>query len=107
VSGDVFHDNSYRNLVGAVLFGDPYFNNHDTTADRGTYQKGLSGNLGIRPVFSGAKRGHVISYCHEHDPVCQGPLSYIELARYRFSRHNNYDDLGEPEEAARYFAKLK
>jgi Cutinase len=91
-------------VLGAVLFGDPYFNSRDRIADRGDFKRGLDGVLGTRPIFE--LKGSVLSYCHQHDPVCQGPLSYVELARYRFSRHDNYDKLGEPEEAAQYFAPL-
>ena len=90
----------------AALFGDPYFNNRDSYVDRGDFRAGLGGNLGTRPFFDAARRRHVLSFCHDRDPVCQGPLSYFELIRYRFSRHNNHATRDEPERAARYFAGL-
>ena len=108
VAGDVYQRRSYPKVLGVVLFGDPYFNSRDSKVDQGSFVRGLNGNLGTRPVFGATMRGHVRSYCHNHDPVCQGPLSFAELALYRFTRHSNYDDsrLAEPEDAAVYFAGL-
>ena len=98
---------SLLNIVGVALFGDPYFNSFDGVVDRGSFVRGLDGNLGTRPVFDRVRRPHVMSFCHRFDPVCQGgALTGAEVALFRFSRHNNYDELGEPERAARYFAKL-
>lgn len=107
VTGDVFQEGVPRQVAGVALFGDPYFNSADKLADRGNYLRGLNGTLGARPPFVQPGGVKVVSYCHKHDPVCQGPLSYAELILYRFSRHNNYAKLGEPEMAARYFVKLE
>lgn len=107
VAADVAQEAPNRQIVGVVLFGDPYFNHGDARADRGDFARGLDGTLGTRPIFTGSLGGRVLTYCHRHDPVCQGPLSYYELARYRFTRHNNYDKQGEPEEAARYITKTE
>lgn len=107
VTGDVFQKGVSRQVAGVALFGDPYFNSSDKLADRGNYLKGLNGTLGARPPFVQLDGVKVVSYCHKHDPVCQGPLSYPELILYRFSRHNNYAKLREPEMAARYFDKLE
>jgi hypothetical protein len=106
IAGDIYQRGSYPAVVGVALFGEPYFNNRDAYIDRGDYERGLSGTLGTRPIFDKGRRSHVLSFCHKHDPVCQGPLSFIELARYSFSRHANYDKLGEPERAAQYFANF-
>jgi len=106
VAGDVAQERPSRRIIGVVLFGDPHFNSRDAGAARGDFERGLDGALGTRPVFAGWLRGRALSYCHKHDPVCQGPLSYYELARYRFSRHTNYDKLGEPEEAAKFLARF-
>jgi len=35
-----------------------------------------------------------------------GALDVAEIIRFQFSRHGNYDKLGEPERAAAYFAAL-
>ena len=104
MTGDVYHNGPGRNVSGAVLFGDPYFNHRDRAADLGSaVGSGLDGLLGTRPLFGGRR---ALSYCHQHDPICQGPLSFTEIALYRFTRHSNYADLGEPEQAAQYFAPL-
>ena len=103
ISADVFQDGVPDQVIGVVIFGDPYFNSLDQAVDKGDFSKGLNGNLGSRPFFD-RKNGVVIaSYCHNHDQVCQGPLSFFGLLWYRFSRHNNYGDLGEPEKAASLF----
>jgi hypothetical protein len=105
VAGDVYQAGGWRYVKGVALFGDPYFNNRDKPADRGNFEPGLSGALGTRPLFGGLEEGYVLSYCHKHDPVCQGPLEYYTLARYGFKPHENYGVKGEPEEAADYFSQ--
>jgi hypothetical protein len=62
-------------VAAVVLFGDPYFNRHDSNVDRGTFSERRGGILGERPQFSG--RAVVLSYCHSHDPICQGVASRI------------------------------
>jgi hypothetical protein len=75
VTGDVYQNTSSPNILGVVLFGDPKFNSADP-ADRGGGISGLDGALGTRPLYSSAPGkqsvGHVLSYCHDHDAVCQG-----------------------------------
>ena len=105
VTADVYQNGSQRNVLGVALFGDPYFNSRDSV-DGGSYERGLDGGLGTRRLFTPSERPHVLSYCHQHDPVCQSPYSFAEFGIYRFSRHNNYDKLDEPEQAARYFTAL-
>ena len=62
-------------ILGVVLFGDPYFNPADPQVDRGTFQHSKAGVLGTRPIF---KTTHtVLSYCHLHDPICQGLKEYL------------------------------
>lgn len=95
-------------MLGVVLFGDPYFNGRDTRAGRGGFRPGLAGALGRRPTFgdqhfTGGRA--VISYCHANDPVCQ-QMTAAEALYYRLSRHNNYDQLGEPQAAANRLADL-
>ncbi|MDB5160781.1 MAG: carbohydrate esterase family 5 protein [Candidatus Saccharibacteria bacterium] len=104
VAADVYQEGFWPYVAGVALFGDPYFNHQDKQADQGNYQKALDGRLGMRPLFDRQMASHVLSYCHRHDPVCQQPLSYFELVRYRFTKHKNYSALGEPEQAARYLA---
>jgi hypothetical protein len=103
VTADVVQAISPPLVLGVALFGDPYFNSADKV-DRGGFQAGRNGFLGKRPLFSTYWQPHIRSYCHLHDPVCQGPLHNVA---YLFSQHKTYDKLSEPEAAARYFASLE
>jgi virginiamycin B lyase len=91
VTGDVYQRSlsaaERKHLIGVLLFGDPYFNPKDTTVDRGGYQHSGHGVLGRRHSFHGAHG--VVSYCHDHDPVCHRP-SVPELLRYGLKQHENY-----------------
>ena len=78
VAADVFQRDltatQRSHIVAVVLFGDPYFNGGDWTVDRGSFSSGRrDGALGKRPVFNAGKT-LVLSYCHSHDPICQGFL---------------------------------
>jgi hypothetical protein len=53
-----------------ILFGDPYFNGGDRKHDSGSFSGRRDGVLGKRPAFNTSAL--VRSYCHSHDPVCQG-----------------------------------
>ena len=102
VTGDVYESLStaQRSLVlGVVLFGDPKFNGGDKAADQGSYTPSRSGGLGTRATFPAG--GHVRSYCHARDPVCQGALPSFDLGM-----HTNYDTSTYPAAAAAYFASL-
>lgn len=100
VSADVIQRNGdFPYVLAVVLFGDPYFNSRDARVDRGDFRIGPKGGLGSRPKFTG---GHVRSYCHANDPVCQ--FGSNPIAKLTF--HNNYDKLLEPQEAARWVAGL-
>jgi hypothetical protein len=99
VTADEVQTNQVSVIFGVALFGDPYFNSRDPV-DRGGFSYGRNGWLGQRPLFDSSQREHVLSYCHYHDPVCQGAGLYGD------SQHTNYDGVGEPEEAARYFTWL-
>jgi hypothetical protein len=104
VTGDVYQRTSSKQIMGVVLFGDPRFNSADS-ADRGGVS-GLDGALGTRPLFKDAPGkqsiGHVLSYCHNRDPVCQG----VSRLRYGPTYHENYGATDEPEQAARYIARF-
>lgn len=99
VTGDVLqHNGPFGNVAATVLFGDPYFNGRDPV-DRGNprFRTGVNGGLGKRPKFT---ERHVRSYCHSNDPVCQNTANPLDL----FTWHDNYDKLGEPDEAAQTIA---
>ena len=102
VTGDVYQGGGTRHVVAVVLFGDPYFNGKDSEADRGSYRAARHGGLGTRAPYAASSRGHVFSYCHADDPVCQNRSNPIA----KFTWHNNYDKLNEPGEAANAIAKL-
>ena len=95
-----------KKILGVVLFGDPQFNENSTadsiTALQQRTQLKLihSGLLGRRSEYPKDAYGHVLSYCHARDPVCQGKA---EL-RYGTGAHTNYSTTGEPQDAAQYFA---
>ena len=103
VTADVVQAMSPSHVLGVALFGDPYFNSKDSV-DRGGFQIGRNGFLGKRPQFSAYWKPHTLSYCHLHDPVCQGPLHNVS---YLFSQHKTYNKLGDPEKAASYFFNLE
>jgi hypothetical protein len=107
VTGDVVQKRGVKlasgvfdQLLGVVLFGDTYFNSADPV-DRSDFEHGRNGWLGKRGVFEESIQPYVLSYCHAHDPVCQGPLHNGE---WLTSQHTNYEKLGEPEEAAKHFS---
>ncbi len=70
VMGDVLRDPDIRkSVVGVALFGDPYFD-ADSWSSRGSFDSSLYGIFGPRPEWSSDLYGHVFSYCHWHDIVC-------------------------------------
>lgn len=91
-------------VVAVVLFGDTYFNRQDKAADRGSYSGRRGGLFGQRPVFGGPAL--VLSYCHSHDPICQGvgerigPFPVVDPGSLTFRQHTNYAAHGEPQQAA-------
>jgi hypothetical protein len=97
VAADYSQQNA-KLVDGLLLFGDPKFNAHDT-GDRGGFKKQLHGALGERAPYDTLL---ALSYCHQHDPVCQ--FSTGDLKKYGTAKHKNYNKLGEPQAAARYFA---
>lgn len=115
VTADVFQ----RDLSGVerskvraiVLFGDPYFNGGDRTVARGSFSGRRDGLLGKRTAFS-SNGPLVLSYCHSHDPICQGlffrfgPTRTLDPGALTFEQHKNYTSFGEPAEAAKAIAKL-
>ena len=102
VTGDVYQNTQSKQIIGVVLFGDPKFNSADPAARGG--QKGLDGALGTRPLYSVApgkqSAGHVFSYCHNRDPVCQG----VSRLHFGSTYHINYGATDEPEQAAAHLA---
>jgi len=91
VTGDVYQRyvsaTQRKHILAVALFGDPYFNPSDATADRGGFLHSRPGVLGKRRSFGGDRR--IVSYCHYHDPICQLP-NLVELVKYRFTQHDNY-----------------
>lgn len=93
-------------IAAVVLFGDPYFNGGDRGADRGSFSGRRDGLLGKRTEFD-APRTLVLSYCHSHDPICQGfffrvgPTRTPDPGSLTTSQHKNYTKFGEPEDAAK------
>jgi predicted esterase len=110
--GDVYQEQSWAEVVGVVLFGDPYYNHTDSSDRFGLNVKAkkriktkLDGALAAprpRKAFTSQK---VLSFCHQEDSVCQA-LSKYELVEYKTSQHTNYTTYGEPGTAAKYFANL-
>jgi hypothetical protein len=105
-AADVFQNGGTRNVLALVLFGDPYFNGSDAHADKPNaevpYSRGRRGALGRRPPFASSSYGHVFSFCHGGDPVCQITSNLVAWTTW----HTNYDKLGEPARAANAIAKL-
>lgn len=114
VAGDVFQrklTTAEKKMVAAVvLFGDPYFNGGDRKVARSSFSGRRDGILGRRPAF---KTGDslVLSYCHSHDPICQGlffrvgPTRTPDPGSLTFRQHLNYTGFGEPTEIAVQVAK--
>jgi hypothetical protein len=105
VAGDIYKPMHTNNLYGAVLFGDPKFNPANGAINKYSFNPLRHGRLGTRSALGGEKAAHYLSYCHLEDPVCQ-TISKKEVLKVRFEWHKNYDELGEPEAAANYFADL-
>ena len=91
-------DNVRKQIAGAALFGDPYFNGDDLLAGQfQDYRLLNNGLIGTRRPYSGWLRGFVFSFCHSHDPVCQhGQLNFKE--------HTNYES--EARQAGDFFGDL-
>jgi hypothetical protein len=76
VMGDVLRDSDIRKSVAAVaLFGDPYFN-ADSPSSRGTFDSASYGVFGPRPEWPSDLAGHVFSYCHWHDAICNDTVRH-------------------------------
>ena len=65
-----------------------------------------------RPTFGSNGHTLILSYCHSHDPICQGvffrvgPTRTLDVGALTTLQHKNYDRLGEPEQAAKAIAQL-
>lgn len=90
-----------KQIVGVVLFGDPYFNGRDGFAGQFTRTRALSsaGALGRRKAYAQRWRGHILSYCHADDPICQSD-------GLRIGAHTNYQSSRAVKEAVSYFAPI-
>jgi hypothetical protein len=96
VTGDVYQRDvpqaQKRHISSVLLFGDPYFNPGDRSADRGGYERPRSGALGSRPTFPADGRAR--SFCHRDDPVCQAAWHGIVdphlFLTWGFRQHENY-----------------
>lgn len=116
VTADVYQHSltaTQRNAVAAiVLFGDPYFNGGDRAVDRGSFSGRRDGFLGRRPAFGSTGKTLVLSYCHSHDPICQGvlfrvgPTRTLDTGALTFRQHLNYTSFSEPQQAATLVASL-
>lgn len=106
-------------VIGVVLFGDPYFNGGSLAARGRGFSRQRHGVLGRRAEFSlhpFVLSVRVRSYCHGHDPICQGPFirsgsripdpKIFGASGPRLINHENYAEFGEPEEAAQGVALL-
>ena len=102
VTADVYQAGVSLNVFGVVLFGDPYFNGEDLATDTAGYEEGRNGALGKRPIFGKQTYGQVLSFCHEHDPVCQGKHFY---RKYKLEVHKNYDNASDIRYAAWFFSQ--
>lgn len=104
---------------GVVLFGDPYFNGGSKAARGREFSSTRHAVLGRRGEFAARAMTppiRVHSYCHGHDPICQGPFIRIAGrnvldpkifgASRRLVNHENYSEFGEPQASARHFAQL-
>lgn len=114
VAADVYQrdlsDEERAHVAGVALFGDPYFNGGDRIVARSSFSGRRDGLLGRRPAF-GAPAGRVLSFCHSHDPICQGLFFRVAFSRtldpaaVKGSSHLNYARLGEPAAAANAFVE--
>jgi hypothetical protein len=113
VAADVYqrslNDRARKMVAAVVLFGDPYFNGGDRAVDRGSFSGRRDGFLGKRPAFTSGG-ALVLSYCHSHDPICQGalyrvgPTRTLDVGALTFRQHLNYTSFGEPKQAAKLVA---
>lgn len=115
VMGDVLRDPGIRKSVAAVaLFGDPYFNG-DSQSARGDYDPSLYGVFGPRPEWPADLNGHVFSYCHLHDWICNESERhhilgtdvdvYVRSTAGRPGPHKTYVSQGDTGMAAREVAR--
>lgn len=120
VTGDAYlaalgNKSLFKSVVGVVLFGDPLYNHSDASAIQTALQRRTQAALArngvltdFGPLYVGAPHsfprstvGRVVSYCISNDPICQGAIGNL----IAYGDHWLYTDLGEPEDAAEYFAR--
>ena len=96
-------------LLGAVFFGDPYFN-PQSDADHGDFDPGRSGLLGIVPEYASNLRPErrIHSWCRNKDPICQGlySSSFIAFPDFDKNRHKAYRTEGSTAAAANVIENL-
>ncbi len=92
--GDALAHSGVRKLVAAVaLFGDPYFN-ADSWSARGSYDPSSYGVFGPRGEWDSSLYGHVFSYCHWHDIICNETVRHHVLGTNVDVYVRSLDDLG-------------
>ena len=106
----------FNSIVGVVLFGDPLYNHNDSSTGQTARQQKTQtvltqngvltehGPYYIAPPhsFPASTVGRVLSYCISKDPICQGVIGNSPFN----GEHSLYPDVGDPEDAAQYVAKL-
>lgn len=116
VTADVYQRNltqaELARIAGVVLFGDPYFNSRDGAVDAGPFSNSRNGILGTRPALTPTLDRRVFSFCHAHDPICQGVLTRsaghitADPIAVTGKQHDNYPNQGEPARAGGQLAAL-
>jgi hypothetical protein len=87
-----------KRVAAVILFGDPYFNGGDRAVDRGSFSGRRDGILGRQSRFSDTPL--ILSFCHSHDPICQGigfrigPTRTPDAGALTFRKHLNYTTSG-------------
>lgn len=115
VMGDALRKPQVLRAVAAVaLFGDPYFN-ADSWSARGGFDSSLYGIFGARPEWPSSLYGHVFSYCHWHDIICNMSERhhiwgtdedvYVRTALGETGPHKTYATSGDTGNAARDVAR--
>ncbi|KFF58581.1 hypothetical protein JF66_17530 [Cryobacterium sp. MLB-32] len=114
-------------VAATILYGDPMFNDSDTLSNFSNYDPNHSGFNAPRTPWPALISTPVVSYCHDGDIFCGlttpgftiGSTQYFirDFAHIKsvqdknkndtlFTEHENYDNDGNPVEAAAKLAKI-